>query len=261
MKTVQNVMKPIDAEVLAVLRNLQWQDGCAQITQTLSRPLYQKVNKVLLAASGKWDKKHKAHVFDGDGELAVRNMVATGYYTETKSLLNFFPTPMPLAVRMCQLAGLTLGDRVLEPSAGSGNLCRAVAATGASPFFVELDDQHQTALEDFDGWFGDFMEFDNCGTLFNAVVMNPPFRNQQDMQHVLRAWEMVQPGGTLVAVVSPAYTYRMTKQADAFRAWLDQYVVEEQPLDPGTFKESGTLVATRLVVARKDGASRGSGKT
>src|SRR5690606_19878751 len=37
-----------------------------------------------------------------------------------------FPTPIPLAERMMALAAPRLGERVLEPSAGSGNLLRAL---------------------------------------------------------------------------------------------------------------------------------------
>jgi len=37
-----------------------------------------------------------------------------------------FPTPPAIAARMIELAGIQEGDRVLEPSAGTGNILRAI---------------------------------------------------------------------------------------------------------------------------------------
>ena len=45
---------------------------------------------------------------------------------EVVSAPQLFPTPMPLAERMAGLAQLRTGDRVLEPSAGTGNIVRAI---------------------------------------------------------------------------------------------------------------------------------------
>jgi len=52
-----------------------------------------------------------------------------------------FPTPPALAARMATFAGIEYKDRVLEPSAGTGNLLRAIvdAEPTASVHAVEIN--------------------------------------------------------------------------------------------------------------------------
>jgi predicted RNA methylase len=127
------------------------------------------------------------------------------------------PTPAPLARRMAQLAGNLVGGRILDPSAGRGDLLRAAwnATTGAdccrvvavevnSAQVEELQQLRKTQLYTTDANFqivhADFL---TCGAelgLFDAILMNPPFKDAQDIPHILHALSMLKPGGVMVGI-------------------------------------------------------------
>jgi 16S rRNA G1207 methylase RsmC len=85
--------------------------------------------------------------------------------------------------------------------------------------------------------------------------MNPPFRNHQDIKHVNYAYELLAPGGILVAIMSEGTFFRETSLAKAFRAMHFMQTISNpstfEKLPQDTFKESGANVNTRLVVIRK----------
>jgi hypothetical protein len=56
---------------------------------------------------------------------------------------------------------------------------------------------------------------------FDRVIMNPPFENQADIDHVFRAFDWLAPGGRLVAIMSGGTQQRQNKKAEDFRHWVD----------------------------------------
>jgi hypothetical protein len=90
-----------------------------------------------------------------------------------------------------------------------------------------------------------------AAVLFDVVVMNPRFSKGADAKHVLHAWKFVRPGGVLGAIVSPTALTRSTKVAKEFQAIHSSHGEYEWPVEAGAFKESGTMVATLMVVWRK----------
>ena len=122
------------------------------------------------------------------------------------SVPQLFPTPPALAARMVELADIKPGQRVLEPSAGTGNILKAIPAS-ARKVAVELNGNLANGLLwiGAGGEFGldirhtDFMQAENLGT-FDRVVMNPPFAQAQDIDHIKRALSLLKPGGRLVAI-------------------------------------------------------------
>lgn len=177
-----------------------------------------------------------------------------------------FPTPPELARRIvaaADAAGLS-GRRVLEPSAGTGNLLKAIidSATGADccrTVAVEIDPRLCTLLEQQRNLTlyanegnhkivcGDFLQCNGDLGTFDRIVMNPPFADGQDMRHVEHALHMLKPGGRLVAVMSPGFTFRQDRQATAFRAMIEERGGVVEPLPDDSFKDSGTGVRTVLV--------------
>ena len=59
-----------------------------------------------------------------------------------------FPTPPALAARMVDLAGIEAGDRVLEPSAGTGNIAKAIRQVGVEAVCVEINPALAKTLAD-----------------------------------------------------------------------------------------------------------------
>ena len=173
--------------------------------------------------------------------------------------MDFFPTPKPLAERMAQLAGVEPGARVLEPSAGNGNLADAAKAAGAAVDTVEVSDALRKILEAKGHTLAgrDFDSFEPEGGQYDAVIMNPPFSNRQDAAHIMRAWEMVRPGGKLVAIAGEGVFFGSDAKAQAFRDWLDEHGADVEKLPAGTFEDKSLLATTsanaRLIVLQKPG--------
>ncbi len=96
---------------------------------------------------------------------------------------------------------------------------------------------------------GDFLEFISGDV--DKIIMNPPFSRQQDVQHIFRAWNWLSKGGMLVSIVSESPFFRENSLSVEFRNWLVVNKATLIDLDAGIFKESGTMVKTRLIVVDK----------
>ncbi len=59
-------LKAIEPEILAVLKASKLTETSLQLPKDMERSLYQKVNKVIELAGGKWNRGAQAHVFPGD---------------------------------------------------------------------------------------------------------------------------------------------------------------------------------------------------
>lgn len=163
-------------------------------------------------------------------------------------IAGYFPTPEKVAEEMVKIAGVSEGDRVLEPSAGSGRLADAARRMGAVVDCVEVSGRlveilqmkgHKVRQTDFMD-----LPIPPAEDLYDVVLMNPPFENAQDAEHVQRAYRFVKPGeGVLVAIVCEGLFFRQGKKESTFRAWLEDVGAGVYPLPADTF-----TVRTRLVV-------------
>lgn len=165
----------------------------------------------------------------------------------------FFPTPAEVVSKMLEKAELKEGMRVLEPSAGRGDIAdKAAEVVGKDK--VDVCEIH-SGLRDIlssKGYRlaggGDFLWAG--GGWYDRVIMNPPFEDMQDVDHVMRAYYMLKPGGRLVAIMSESPFFREDHKALMFRAWLEDVEGWDEKLPDGSFKDApkATGVATRIVV-------------
>jgi predicted RNA methylase len=261
----------IASDVADVLRRSSIDGNTVRLpAEQLERPLYAATDKVLKALGGKWNRSAGAHVFPREIQTELTAALDQGHAVDQKKSLEQFFTPPDLAERMCQMAGIADGMHVLEPEAGSGRIVLAALDRGARVTAVEIDPIRCKDLTLLFGFgaadftlFGpvDFMTWAPPGPVapIDAVVMNPPFSRGQDIAHVRRAFEMLRPGGTLVAVMSPHWTFATDRASIDFRHFLAEREcldVEEggwswRELPEGTFKDEGTAVNTGLLVIRK----------
>lgn len=143
--------------------------------------------------------------------------------------------------------------RVLEPSAGIGNVAAAIAGQGSTVTAVEIQaaliPQLREAIAGSVVRMANFLELSprDIGR-FERVVMNPPFDGGLDVDHVVHALQFVEPGGRLVAVMSAGVEFREDKKTAAFRALVERHGGKFQDLPIGSFAESGTMVNTVICV-------------
>jgi len=153
-----------------------------------------------------------------------------------------FPTPSELAARLVELAGIRPGDRILEPSAGTGRILNALPTTCGAIVAVEI---HAGLIKTLRASYrpefvriehADFLEWDP-GAQFDRIIMNPPFTKGSDIRHIQHARSMLAPGGRLVSVCAAG-----PRQREAFAdcEWID--------LPAGTFEDAGTNVSTAIVI-------------
>ena len=169
----------------------------------------------------------------------------------------FFPTPVALAERMAEEADIKDGMSVLEPSAGSGRIADAVSKVmgdaAANLTMIEQSSQLRDILKLKGYPVAEDTDFLEHKGEYDRIVMNPPFENGQDIDHVRHAYDLLKPGGRIVAIMSPGPFFRSDKKAVAFREWFDAIGGQVEALPEGTFKESGTSVSSRLAIIDKPG--------
>ncbi|WP_258555741.1 LPD38 domain-containing protein [Aeromonas sp. ARM81] len=170
------------------------------------------------------------------------------------AFIDFFPTPESHAADLVALAGIEPGMTVLEPSAGHGMLAEAARAAGAKVDAVELAGDLREILQakGFGLVGSDFMATTPAQS-YDAVVMNPPFSGDMDVDHVRHAYDHLKPGGRLVAIVSATAGDRQNNKNKAFREWFDGLGGSEQAMPEGSFKASlnPTDVRTKIFVIDK----------
>jgi phospholipid N-methyltransferase len=174
-----------------------------------------------------------------------------------RKIAGYFPTPKNIIEQMLNHADIREGEKILEPSAGNGNILDSITAyiqangITATIEAVEWNYSLREILElkNYNLVSNDFMEYAKYNH-YDKIIMNPPFEKNQDIQHVQHAYKCLKDGGRLVAIMSPHFTFANDTASVNFREWLDGRGYYEK-LPEGAFKESGTNVNTVMVVIDK----------
>jgi predicted RNA methylase len=228
--------------------------GLAVFAKDERIPDWAALKKVMLALGGSWQRKGQGFSFpvDVDAEELIRLAKETGEILDPETM-DFFPTPAAVVEQMLDLAELDhTVTRVLEPSAGVGNIADPLRhRTGAYIACVEKFPPHVAKLRTLPGLDvieGNFLDMHASEIgLYDRILLNPPFSKRQDIAHVLHAWELLGPGGKLVAIMSAGVEFRQDKLAQRFRDEVMHNHGTLERLPDGSFKESGTMVRTVLV--------------
>jgi|SRR5579872_947937 len=243
----------IDDDVMSVLRRSGIACNMLTLPEQLDRALYVKVDKVLKAMGGKWNRGKKAHVFASDPRDVLGLAMETGSITDTAKKLQQFFTPEALAADVVERAHILPGMRVLEPSAGSGSLVSEIEFwTDASNIHcVELDDKlvENLRARGYSVLQKDFLTVDPS-PVYDRVVMNPPFAGDQDVRHVTHAIKFLKSGGILVAIMGAGMKSNEWKETREFRKLVEALGGTIEDLPEGSFKDSGTMVNTVLVTVK-----------
>lgn len=167
----------------------------------------------------------------------------------------FFPTPKPLIERMIEAADIKDGMTILEPSSGKGDIVYhlveneptsklklevwSVEPQGSltwvqrlrNDLYAEKHEQNpakyvngparirlvETSLEKYQGSYN--------RSEFDRVLMNPPFEGGKDIEHVRLCYNMLKPGGILVAIMSIGSFQRSYKKEREFQEWISELEV------------------------------------
>ena len=166
----------------------------------------------------------------------------------------FFPTPKNIVEKMLDEADIKKGETVLEPSAGKGNIADEIRTQYPDNALevAEINDSLSELLKE-KGHNVVGNDFLATNKKYDKIIMNPPFEKLQDIDHVKHAYDMLNRGGRLVAIMSESPFFNSAKKAEAFRTWLEDVGGVSEKLPENSFKNSerSTGVNTRLVVIDK----------
>jgi Domain of unknown function (DUF4942)/Methyltransferase small domain len=170
-------------------------------------PSDEKAKEILLSLGGV--KLKHGIVFDSN--VDVRNVLGEiarmGCVPEEKSHQAYF-TEKPLADLCVEALQATEEHICLEPSAGLGALAKRLPL--ANTTVVEVSQVRCAALRQH-GYKQvlneDFLTVNKLGE-FDRILMNPPFSEGRQYEHVLHAYKFLADGGRLVAVVLSGFDVR-----------------------------------------------------
>lgn len=90
---------------------------------------------------------------------------------------------------------------------------------------------------------------------YDRIIMNPPFSGRRDAEHVRHAYDLLKPGGRIVAIMGEGVFFGSDKKAQEFRDWLDSVGGTSEKLPEGSFMDTSLPVTTsvnaRMVVLDK----------
>jgi len=170
--------------------------------------------------------------------------------------LDFFPTPIPLANRMVEMADIEPGMKVLEPSAGKGDIAKSIqdAHPDADVTAVEVSGKLREIIKAKGLNLSNDRDFLEHEGEYDRIVMNPPFSKNKDVEHVRHAYSLLKPGGKIVAIVSEHPFFANDKVSKEFREWFDEVGVSDEKMQDAfkgkdAFRQTG--VNTRLIEIEK----------
>lgn len=234
------------------------------------KDLVEKVNKLLAAYYGE---------VIGDARQAEDDPLSPDKVkTAPARYYGFYPTPAAAASRVLRNSRVwhrsKEADRlkILEPSAGTGNLARACIPkydrswdeeryrTDHIVDCIEIQPHLLPALKAMNLGrviSADFHQVEPTTTgLYDLVVMNPPFDRERDIDHVVHALDFLKPDGQLIAIMSAGTEFRQTAKSIAFRKLMEDMGARWEDLPPGSFSEVGTNCNTGFISVSKNGRKR-----
>lgn len=189
----------------------------------------------------------------------LREQIKNG--VQVVSVPQLFPTPFSLASRMIEVAKIHVGDRILEPSAGTGAIIQCLPGLLPFPNDCRQTIGHVCAVESHAGLADNLRRSGLASSVrctdflsltpldlgkFDVILMNPPFADGQDIEHIKHAVDFLKPGGRLVAICANG-----PRQSNKLQPIIDDMGGSWTPLPVDTFKESGTRVNTVIISLTK----------
>ncbi|MDR1013096.1 MAG: hypothetical protein LBL38_02395, partial [Lactobacillales bacterium] len=185
----------------------------------LDRQTYLKVAQKLELIGGKWNRKHKGFLFEQDPIELLRE-IQNGKQRNLKKEFQFFETPDDLADELVSfIPDRPLRD-VLEPSAGRGAIVRAVQRFNDTVpiYYCELMELNRKMFNGKAQFIcEDFFDLED-GKKYEIVIANPPFRNNQDIDHFYKMCKVCD--GIVISIMSQHWQFARGKKETEFRKFL-----------------------------------------
>jgi hypothetical protein len=254
--------KKLPSGLVKTLQNLRYGDLTCDPVGTLTRKEYDDFKTIVNALRGTWNRK--THVFPVNPRPLIEAVLEQGCYPEVNPG-SFFPTPETLGKEALDFGGFyeyhQPGFKILEPSAGSGNLAKLIieaypdadlGCVEGDPFNVQL-----LASQGFKVTQANFLDLEP-DPVYDWVIMSPPFANKHGsgdfISHINHAYKFLKPNGRLISIAPTSLFWRTGKKYDDLRNLIAGSACgaafqtrNEQP-----FKDAGTTIEVGVIVLSKD---------
>jgi hypothetical protein len=222
-----------------------------------NKKVYARVKKLFEDAGAGWEgNKTQAFVFPFNPDRIMEEL-RSGKEVNIQQDYQFFETPDAIADWLVELAGgIRSTDKVLEPSAGRGALVRAIHRSNPDVTVdcCEMMPENREFLRKLPNV--NIVEYDftqySCENKYSKIIANPPFSNNQDVEHVYRMYNHLRVGGMLVSVIGTNWSFAQTRKSSDFRKWLEDRDAKVYDVPKGAFMQSGTTIATKVIVINKN---------
>lgn len=228
----------------------------------LERKVYTDVAKAIEKIGGKWKGgKVQGFVF-ATNPADLLQQIANVEKRNLKKEFQFFETPADLADELVFQAQIEPYHQILEPSAGQGAIIKAINRVFDKELAVdayELMPQNQEVLKKMlhVTFLGDDFLQAREEKKYDRIIANPPFSNNQDIDHVQKMYTLLNDNGRLVAITSKHWLNCNNKKETNFSKWLQAIedngnYVDVVDIEKGRFKKSGTMIETVMLIIQKN---------
>lgn len=235
---------------------------------------YDRLRWVMESYGGRWSERCKGfkfNEFDDEKLKSIKADLSVGFVNmseekRTREKDAFFPTPVKVVDKMIETANLKPDSIMLESSAGTGRIldeAKKVINSVDNFVVIEMNGERQRILRDkgykvdFNGTFEDSLKdsetlkkIKNC----DKVVINPPFKNDSDVKHLLISYMFCADNADVVSILQENSLYYDRQIHRVFKEFLsligkDAYEVVSLPA--GSFKDELTTVDTVIFHIKK----------
>lgn len=236
---------------------------------------YDRLRWVMESYGGRWNERCKGfkfNEFDDEKLKSIKADLSVGFVNlseekRTREKDAFFPTPVKVVDKMIRTANLKPDSIMLESSAGTGRIldeAKKVINSVDNFVVIEMNSERQRILRDkgykvdFNGTFEDSLKdsetlkkIKNC----DKVVINPPFKNDSDVKHLLISYMFCADNADVVSILQENSLYYDRQIHRVFKEFLsligkDAYEVVSLPA--GSFKDELTTVDTVIIHIKKN---------
>ena len=218
----------------------------------LDRKEYLDIAEHLKFLGGKW-KGRGLNGFIFDRQISSIDELL-GNNIKVKKDIQLFETPESIADKLVEYAEIDNYQTILEPSAGRGRIIKSIQKVCSCQIdYCEINDVNRKYLDEIKNI--NFLEEDflklKTNKKYTRILANPPFAKNQDIDHIMKMYELLSEKGILVSISSNHWQMAKEKKCQEFRKFIEYTNAEVIELQNGDFKESGTLVKGNIIIIRK----------
>jgi hypothetical protein len=253
----QLMAKELTVEAIETLKNSKVDGMIVRLPEgQLDRNTYLEVKGRLELIGGSWKGGKIAGFVFNEDPSDLLSQISNGEQRNLKKEFQFFGTPDDMADELVFLAEIKEEHLIDEPSAGQGAIVKAIqrAIPGKEVDCYELMPLNQTILKKIQGvnLLGDDFLKSNPEIKYDRIIANPPFSKNQDIEHIYKMYSLLKTQGRVVSVASKHWQMSNNKKESDFKKFLEDKKARIIEIEAGRFKESGTSIATCIIIINKD---------